>query len=1104
MAVVAPAAGAVQTPQAKIVSADPADWTPSVMDGQVNAVAQVGNRIIVGGTFTTVRLAGSSTDIPRRGLFSFDAVTGAIDNAFNPSPDDDVEALEPGPEGNTIIVGGAFRTIAGVKHKGIAKLNVSNGSLVSAFTTTTDARVYDLALRGTRLYLAGVFAKVNNAARSRLARVDATTGALDAGLNITFSGVHNGGTTVLSKMDVTPDGSRLVGIGNFTNVGGLTRDQFVVIDTAGATASVSTYYTSRFSVACSSSFPTYMRDVDISPDGSYFAIVTTGAYRAGSLCDATSRFDWTAPGTDKQPTWVDYTGGDTLYSVAITGTAIYVGGHNRWVNNPFRGDAPGPGAVPREGIAALDPANGLPFSWNPGRTRGVGVFALVATSTGLWVGSDTDELGGEYHPRLGFFPLDGGVTPPPVRPITLPDDLYRAVPTTTSSGSGGTVLTRVNAGGDQLAALDGGPVWAADTDAAPSPLHNSGSNTATWTPVSAVTAAVPPTTPSQVFDSERWDPADATEMAWHIPVSAGTKINVRLYFANRYSGTSQPGQRVFDVAIDGTTVLDHYDIVADAGDQIGTMKSFPITSDGTVDITFTHEVENPLIDAIEIVTQTAPPPSSPDSGNLVRRSFDGTAAGASAAVSGPAVDGIDWSHARGAFMLDGTLYTGWDDGHLYARTYNGSTFGPPRDINLYGLTSSQFPIAALTGMTLTPGNMLFTVAGDTRLYSRYFTYESEIVGADKFVVSGNGDGFDWSTANGLAVVGSTLYYGSSADGNLRRVTLNGLVPQPGTVQPVSGPSIDGIDWRTRALFFGQQAQVVNTPPTASFTSSCTGLGCTFDGTGSTDGDGTVTGWSWDFGDGTTGTGSTSSHTYAAPGTYTVTLRVTDNGGATGQVANPVTVVNPSTSAIAFRASTSVNVSSTSWNVTVPSSVQAGDALILVVTSNSETSNPVAPAGWTTVGTVVDDTMLSRVFERVATAGDAGSNVRIDQSGAYKMSIALLAYSGTSTSDPIAAAASAVEPAVSATHVTPVVNNTTTGAWLVSYWADKSSGTTDWTAPAGQTVREESIGTGGGRITALVTDSGGPVATGNQGGLAATADSTNGKATMWSFLLRPSN
>lgn len=112
--------------------------------------------------------------------------------------------------------------------------------------------------------------------------------------------------------------------------------------------------------------------------------------------------------------------------MAITGTAVYVGSHQRWLNNSFAADRAGPGAVAREGIAALDPVNGLPLSWNPGRDRGVGAFALVATSQGLWIGSDTDRIGRyEYHGRIAFMPLAGGIPVPESRVGTLPGDLFR-------------------------------------------------------------------------------------------------------------------------------------------------------------------------------------------------------------------------------------------------------------------------------------------------------------------------------------------------------------------------------------------------------------------------------------------------------------------------------------------------------------------------------------------------------------------------------------------------------------------------------------------------------------------------------------------------------
>jgi PKD repeat protein len=82
----------------------------------------------------------------------------------------------------------------------------------------------------------------------------------------------------------------------------------------------------------------------------------------------------------------------------------------------------------------------------------------------------------------------------------------------------------------------------------------------------------------------------------------------------------------------------------------------------------------------------------------------------------------------------------------------------------------------------------------------------------------------------------------------------------------------------------------NTPPSAAIaTPVCNALSCSFDGSGSTDGDGTIAGYAWAFGDGGTGTGATANHTYAADGTYTVTLTVTDDDDATDTATTQVTV-----------------------------------------------------------------------------------------------------------------------------------------------------------------------------------------------------------------------
>ena len=56
--------------------------------------------------------------------------------------------------------------------------------------------------------------------------------------------------------------------------------------------------------------------------------------------------------------------------------------------------------------------NGIPFTWNPGHERGVGSFTLPVTPDGLWVGSDTDHAGNEFHQKIAFFPAEGGIDAP--------------------------------------------------------------------------------------------------------------------------------------------------------------------------------------------------------------------------------------------------------------------------------------------------------------------------------------------------------------------------------------------------------------------------------------------------------------------------------------------------------------------------------------------------------------------------------------------------------------------------------------------------------------------------------------------------------------------
>ncbi len=86
----------------------------------------------------------------------------------------------------------------------------------------------------------------------------------------------------------------------------------------------------------------------------------------------------------------------------------------------------------------------------------------------------------------------------------------------------------------------------------------------------------------------------------------------------------------------------------------------------------------------------------------------------------------------------------------------------------------------------------------------------------------------------------------------------------------------------------------NTPPTAAIAATPTSgkapLTVALDGSGSRDTDGTIATYAWSFSDGSAGaSGVATSKTFANPGSYTVTLTVTDNAGATGTATRSITV-----------------------------------------------------------------------------------------------------------------------------------------------------------------------------------------------------------------------
>src|SRR5919205_4518011 len=80
-------ASAAGTAHGSIVSATPSARTPQILDGRVTDLEEVGNRIVVTGTFTQVQnvAVNGGNILNRNKVFAFDPGTGAVDTAFVPS-----------------------------------------------------------------------------------------------------------------------------------------------------------------------------------------------------------------------------------------------------------------------------------------------------------------------------------------------------------------------------------------------------------------------------------------------------------------------------------------------------------------------------------------------------------------------------------------------------------------------------------------------------------------------------------------------------------------------------------------------------------------------------------------------------------------------------------------------------------------------------------------------------------------------------------------------------------------------------------------------------------------------------------------------------------
>jgi DNA-binding beta-propeller fold protein YncE len=385
-AVVLPPAGAVPSPT-------PAT-TLQFYGGEVRAVAQIGNTVYVGGSFTAVGYGTPS--IARPHLVALDATTGLHVAGFDPRADDDVNALLRSADGTRLYAGGVFNNVRGCSRcDRLAMLDPVTGAANPAFGPRPNAAVLKLAQAGNTLFVGGTFATVNGRRRVRLAAVNATTGAVGA------MALHADGA--VRDLAVNPGGTTLYLAGAFTSVAGAVRYNFASVSIA-----------SRSLTAWNPNIHASGWGVALSPDGATAYLTTADGNE--SICGAAHESVIAMPATGSgTPPVLWHNGGapgcpfnsGDINAVEATASAVYIGGHLTNLctvrNSSYTVRCPGALTV-RAHVAALDPVTGVPLSWNPGAGGTRGVIVAEAIPAGLAVGGDFQIAGGTTHSGLALFP----------------------------------------------------------------------------------------------------------------------------------------------------------------------------------------------------------------------------------------------------------------------------------------------------------------------------------------------------------------------------------------------------------------------------------------------------------------------------------------------------------------------------------------------------------------------------------------------------------------------------------------------------------------------------------------------------------------------------
>ncbi|MCL3861295.1 PKD domain-containing protein [Actinotalea sp. K2] len=908
-----------------------ADGLPTVqIDGVVWDQLIVGNTVYVGGRFTTARPAGAApgaNTVPRANMLAFSLTTGALLSSFAPSFNAQVMSISASPDGSRIYAGGDFTSVNGTTQYRVVALNPTTGAVLPGFRPAVNFKVGAVEAAGSTVYVGGSFSAVNSVERLGLAAVNASNGAL-----LPWAPrAENGRVAALA---VSPDLTKVVAAGNFTSLNGSNRPGYgigMVDAVTGANLPFPANNVIR-DAGPNSSFTTLASDASGVYGGGYH-------FGSGGNLEGNFKTDWNG-----NIIFVQDCHGDT-YSVYPKGDVVYSATHHHYCNNVDGGFPQTSPWTWHHGNAFTnypttplknDQAGYTNWFGYPGPTM---LYFYPAFTPGSYTGKNQGPwsvtASQDYVVFGGEFTHVNGV-----RQQGLVRMANREIaPNKEGPRIGGAALnprvTSVAAGALRIAWPTS---WDRDNMTLTYRLYRSGTGAPIFTedvtapffslPTRGYTDTGLPPGSTQQYRVTVTDAFGNVAGSGWTAGTVGTTGSLGAYARGVLDDGASSYWRLGELS--GTTVRDWAgvsDAVAAGGVSRGATGAIAHDSDrastfsGTTSgfASTTTAVQAPDTFSIEVWVRT----TTTRGGQLV--GFGNRSTGGSTwhdrhvwmDNSGRIWFGVypgrrytvnsqgsfnngQWHHVVATLSKAGQrLYV---DGALVAQADDVSTgrgmsgFWRIGGDNLSGWSprpSSDYLGGALDEVAIYPTALTaaqvaahhqrglgsaVNSAPTASFTSAVSSLTVSVNGSGSSDVDGTIVGYAWDFGDGATGAGVTASHTYATSGTYTvRLTVTDNAGATGTTTrqvSVAGPP------------------PANQVPVAVFSSSVSDLAVSVDGSGSSDPDGTVAGYAWDFGDGATGAGVTASHTYAAAGTYTVTLTVTDNQGATGTVAAEVTVVEP--------------------------------------------------------------------------------------------------------------------------------------------------------------------------------------------------------------------